>query len=127
MALTEAQIRWALSNRDEVLRDLDRFETKRSLLQFIKLSWKHLEPAVPFVDGWAVHVICEHLEAVSRGEIKRLLINVPPGCMKSMTTSVFWPVWEWGPFGRPDLRYINASYEKGLATRDMVRGRDLLQ
>jgi hypothetical protein len=55
-----------------------------------------------------------------------LLINVPPGCMKSLTTEVFWPAWEWGPRGQQHLRFISASYEKGLATRDLVRCRDLL-
>jgi len=43
-----------------------------------------------------------------------------------MTTSVFWPAWEWGPRALRHHRFINASYEKGLATRDLVRCRDLL-
>jgi len=70
--------------------------------------------------------MCEHLEAVSRGEIKKLLINIPAGCTKSMTVGVFWPAWEWGPQNRPDLRYISASYEASLSIRDNVRSRDLM-
>lgn len=126
MNLTAGQLEWALGNRERVLRDLDALDSDASLLNFIRLGWPHLEPGTPFVRGWAVDAICDHLEAVSSGQIKRLLINVPPGCMKSLTTEVFWPAWEWGPRGRPDLRYISASYEKGLATRDLVRCRDLL-
>lgn len=126
MNLTREQIEWALKNRDQVLRDLDAMDADQSLLGFIKVAWKYLEPETPFVYGWCVEAICEHLEAVSRGEIRRLLINVPPGCMKSLTTEVFWPAWEWGPRGHGHLRYISASYEKGLATRDLVRCRDLL-
>jgi len=126
MNLTPDQLKWALRNREQVLRDLDALDSDESLLGFIKVGWKHLEPETPFISGWSVEAICDHLEAVSRGEIRRLLINVPPGCMKSLTTEVFWPAWEWGPCGQSHLRFISASYEKGLATRDLVRCRDLL-
>lgn len=125
--LRQDQLEWALRNRDLVRDELDKADSAASLLGFIKLAWKHLEPETPFVYGWPVEAICEHLEAVSKGQIKRLLINVPPGCMKSLTTNVFWPAWEWGPRKQARLRYISASYEKGLATRDLVRGRDLMQ
>ncbi len=127
MTISPDQLEWALANREKVRMDLDRADSEESLLGFIKLAWPHLEPQVPFVYGWPVEAICEHLEAVTKGQIKRLLINVPPGCMKSLTTNVFWPAWEWGPQGMSRLRYISASYEKGLATRDLVRGRDLIQ
>ena len=127
MHLSHDQLQWALQNRDKLLRDLDAIDSDSSLLGFIKVAWKHLEPETEFVYGWSVEAICDHLEAVSKGQIKRLLINVPPGCMKSLTTEVFWPAWEWGPKRLAHLRYISASYEKGLATRDLVRCRDLLQ
>lgn len=52
------------------------------LLSFVKLHWHILEPVTPFVDGWALKTICEHLEAVTAGKITRLLINVPPGPMR---------------------------------------------
>jgi hypothetical protein len=67
---------------------------------------------------------CLHLEAVTFGEIKRLLINVPPGFMKSLLTDVFWPAWEWGPMNMPHMRYVAFSYSEGITTRDnnkMVR------
>lgn len=98
-----------------------------SLREFMRQAWHVLEPGAPFVDGWAVGAVCEHLQAVTDGQIRRLLINVPPGCTKSMAVNVMWPAWEWGPVGQPHMRYISAGYEKGLATRDMVRCRDLLR
>lgn len=126
MSISREQLAWALKNKDALLRDLDALDSEQSLLGFIKVAWRHLEPETPFVYGWSVEAICEHLEAVSKGQIRRLLINVPPGCMKSLTTEVFWPAWEWGPRKQAHLRFISASYEKGLATRDLVRCRDLL-
>lgn len=104
-----------------------KLDAECSLLEFIKLLWPVLEPGREFVHGWAVEAICEHLEAVTRGEIRRLLINVPPGCMKSLTTNVFWPAWEWGPQNRPHLRYIGASYSADLTIRDNRRARMLVQ
>lgn len=52
------------------------------LMDFIRYFWRVLEPNTPLVDGWVMRAICMHLEAVTRGEIKRLLINVPPGFAK---------------------------------------------
>src|SRR5699024_10156790 len=49
------------------------------------------------------------------------------GCMKSMATAVFWPSWEWGPRGLPSTRFIGASHELGLATRDARRMRQLVR
>lgn len=110
-----------------VLRDLDRVDSEESLREFIKLSWSILEPGRDFVTGWHIDAVCEHLEAVTAGQITRLLINVPPGFMKSLTTEVFWPAWEWGPKNRPDIRYVSASYSAELTIRDNRRCRNLIQ
>lgn len=71
--------------------------------------------------------IAEHLAACADGEILRLLINVPPGTSKSTATNVLFPAWLWGPFGWPQARFIGASYEQGLATRDSRRNRQLIE
>ncbi len=106
---------------------IDKANAEEKLLDYIRLLWPVLEPGRTFVEGWAVEAICDHLEAVSNGEIRKLLINVPPGCMKSLTTNVFWPSWEWGPRNRPDLRYVSASYSEALTVRDNRRCRQLIQ
>lgn len=98
-----------------------------SLADFVRLSWHVLEPATPIMWGWAVQSMCDHLEAVTDGRIKRLLINVPPGTMKSLLVSVLWPAWEWGPIGRPDLRYIGTAHKQDLAVRDSTKCRRLIQ
>ena len=95
-----------------------KFAAAGGLIHFVRYFWHVLEPVTPFVDGWALEGMCDHLEAVSRGEITRLLINVPPGFMKSMLLNIFFPAWEWGPQGRPDLRYVAFSYSSTLTERD---------
>jgi predicted phage terminase large subunit-like protein len=98
----------------------------RTLSCFVREAWSVLEPSNRYVHGWHVDAICEHLEAITRGEINRLLINVPPGTMKSLLSGVFWPAWEWGPMGRPATRVIGSSYSEDYAKRDNRRMRDLI-
>lgn len=114
-----------LTNEDWL--SLERELCKRSLAAFIRRAWKVLEPGQPYIHGKHIDAIAEHLEAVTNGQITRLLINIPPGTMKSMCTGVFWPAWEWGPCGRPSTRFIGASHAADLATRDNVKMRRLVQ
>lgn len=109
------------------LLEIEREYCSRSLANFAKQAWEVLEPTATLKWGWVLDAICLHLEAVTNGEIKRLLINVPPGTMKSLLTSVIWPAWEWGPKGRPETRYISTSHEENLAIRDSRRCRDLIK
>lgn len=106
--------------------DQGKLRCELSLYEFMKQAWHVLHPSTPFTEGWAVGAVAEHLQAVTEGDITRLLINIPPGCTKSMATNVMWPAWEWGPWGRPSVQYINASYDMKLATRDMLFCRDLI-
>lgn len=97
------------------------------LLDFVRGAWRILEPAVPFVDGWHINLLCEHLEALSTNRLaeRDLLINEPPGSSKSLITAVFWPAWEWT--WAPWTRWLTTSYDEGLALRDAVRTRTLMQ
>ena len=106
---------------------------ERSLVEFIKQAWPILEPGEPYCHGWHIDFIAAHLEAITDGvKIKgdpynRLLINVPPGHMKSMLVNVFWPAWEWGPRNMPWLRYICAAHKvENLSARDSRKMRDLV-
>ena len=94
---------------------------RRSLAGFVKLAWPIVEPTQPYVHGWHIDAICEHLEAVTRSEIIRLWIAVPPGMMKSLLIGCFWPAWEWGPAKKPSHRYLGTSHSASLAIRDNAR------
>ncbi len=99
---------------------------EESLLDFAGYVWPVVEPAIPFIRGWVIEAIAAHLEAVTFGHIRRLLINVPPGFSKSLMTDVFWPAWEWGPRNMPWLRYVCASYSNHLTERDNLRCRNIV-
>lgn len=97
---------------------------KRSFAEFCKRAWREIDPA-PLVWGWHLDAICEHLQAVTEGRIRRLVINVPPGHAKSMIVSVLWPAWVWTR--RPSWRLLCASYDLDLSMRDAVKQRTLVQ
>ena len=99
-------------------------KARRSLEAFVRESWPVLEPGTPYHSNWHIGAICYHLEAVSAGEIKNLLVNVPPGFLKSLVGSVMWPAWEW--IASPHLRYVAAANTLPLAVRDTKRMRDLV-
>ena len=95
------------------------------LKAFVQAAWPLLEPTTAFRDTWHIGFLCEHLEAVHRGEIVDLLINLPPASMKSLLVSVLFPAWEWTC--RPELRYLCGSYDQQLAIRDNRRMRQIVE
>jgi hypothetical protein len=96
-----------------------------SLYDFVSEAWKLVEPGTRYVSSWHIKAICEHLEACTRGEIRRLIINIPPRSMKSRLVSVFWPAWVW--VTRPHTRWLYASYSHSLSLRDSLHCRDVIQ
>lgn len=99
-------------------------QCRRSLAFFVRHMWPVVEPSTDLV--WARHLdlICSKLEAVTAGRIKRLVINVPPGTMKSLLVSVFWPAWEW--LNNPGSRGLFTSNDDDLVKRDSRRCRQLI-
>ncbi len=104
----------------------------RKLSGFIREAWHVLEPSQPYVHGWHIDVVCDHLEAITSGRFidlglsNRLIVNIPPGTMKSLMVGVFWGAWEWGPRALPAMRYLTTSYSEDYAKRDARRTRDLI-
>jgi len=104
---------------------VEREYAARSMREFVRQAWHVVEPSTPFVPGWHIDAIIEHLEAVTRGQIRYLLINVPPRHMKSLLVSVFWPAWEW--IQHPERRWLYSSYAATLSIRDSVKCRRLIE
>ena len=96
-----------------------------SLYEFVRQCWPTVEPGVKFVESWHIETICEHLEAITAGEIRKLLINIPPRHSKSTIVSVIWPMWEW--LTDPAHKYLCASYSGNLSIRDNLKARRLVQ
>lgn len=110
---------------DMIKKEKMRRDASASLYEFVKQSWGVVEPGVPFVGSWHIETICEHLEAVSAGDIQRLLINIPPRHSKSTIVSVMWPMWEW--LTDPAQKFLCSSYSGNLSIRDNLKARRLVQ
>jgi predicted phage terminase large subunit-like protein len=116
---------------DASLLELDRMDSEESLYHFLRHAWKHVDPA-PFTEGWVMEAIAEHLQAVCDGQIRRLIVNVPPRCSKSSLISVAFPAWVWAqrydsPTSGPSVPFLHASYDMRLSLRDSVKCRRLLE
>ena len=99
---------------------------KRRLHHFFRLfAWPVLQPATPFQDNWHIHAICEHLEAVKLGQIRKLLINMPFRMLKSSLVSQAFPAWDW--ITNPSRQYLTASYATDVAVRDAVDTRRIIE
>jgi len=84
-----------------------------------------VEPATAYIHNWHIGLISEYLTALTRLEIQNLIINIPPRHMKSLLTVVMWPTWVW--INMPASRWLTGSYSQGLATRDALKSRRIIQ
>lgn len=108
-----------ITDRSKLMRSL----AADSLEHFVRQSWHVLEPSRPIRWNWHLSLLCRKFEAVSRGEIKRIRINVPPGTGKSLLTT-FWGAWEW--IDNPHYRYLRFSYTQDNTIEDNRRLRALV-
>jgi len=97
---------------------------RRDLREFVAAAWPIVEPK-PFKNNWHLDAICDHLAYVTFGDIRNLMINIPPRQTKSLVGSVLWPVWEW--LLDPKVQFLFASYAQELALRDAVKSRRLIE
>jgi hypothetical protein len=89
------------------------FILKRDLTSFVERGFYELHPAIHLDLAPHIEVMATKLEAVRRGEIKRLIINLPPRHLKSICVSVAFVAWLLGH--DPTKQVICASYGQDLA------------
>ena len=80
---------------------------------FVRKVFHTLCPGQTFVPEWFIAAIAYQLERIRKGEIKRLIINMPPRSLKSIMASVAFPAFVLGH--DPTRRIICASYSGELA------------
>jgi predicted phage terminase large subunit-like protein len=108
-----------------VLRRLLRAALRQDLSCFAEMAFNILEPGALYRHNWHIDHLCWQLSRVARGEIRRLIINVPPRSMKSITASVAFPAWVLGH--DPSKRIICVSYAEDLARKLSLDTRAILE
>lgn len=114
----------------DMLEEIERLEYEEDFYAFFRAGWKYIDPS-PFVPGLPLEAVTEHLQAVVSGEIKRLIINIPPRMSKSSMVSVSFPAYVWAqrhesPTSGPGVQFLHASYSQQLSLRDSVKCRRLI-
>jgi predicted phage terminase large subunit-like protein len=88
---------------------------RRNFNAFVEKAFTELAPGQAFVPGWHLKAIGWQLERVRRGEITRLIVNLPPRSLKSIMASVAFPAFLLGH--EPTRRIICVPYSGDLARK----------
>ena len=92
---------------------------------FTEMAFKLVSPADAYAYNWHIGCVAEHLHAVRGGDIRRLIINIPPRSLKSIMVTVAWPAWLLGR--DPATRIIAASYAQQLSTKHSMDSRLIVE
>jgi predicted phage terminase large subunit-like protein len=88
---------------------------KNDLHTFIERCFRHLNPQIDFQSNWHIAVIAAILSDVMRGKSRRVIINLPPRHLKSISVTVAFIAWYLGH--HPSRHVIAVSYGQDLADK----------
>lgn len=121
--LVAPQLQLKIPGLDEIRAE----KMRRKFSGFVKEAWNVIEPSTPLLWNWHLDALCDHIAALVTGKLGRnnLIINVPPGSMKSTIVSVCLLPWIWT--FRPEYRALFASGNPRVSSRDSVKCRMILE
>ncbi|MGJ5621380.1 phage terminase large subunit [Sulfitobacter sp. MF3-043] len=88
---------------------------RSDLSSFIQRSFATVDPGSVYSHNWHIDAIAYQLERIARGEIRRLIITMPPRSLKSISASIAFPAWILGRY--PKKRILAVSYSENLAEK----------
>jgi predicted phage terminase large subunit-like protein len=111
---------------------LSKRRMERSLYEFAKEAWHVIDPAEFIGGGFAMQAVCDHLQACADGNIRNLIINIPPRFSKSTLVGVLFPAWCWiqaekSPTSGNGVQFLYASYSQSLSLQDSLKCRRLVE
>jgi predicted phage terminase large subunit-like protein len=104
---------------------LARAKCRTYLADFIHAAFTIVDPGTSYQHNWHIDCIAEHLHAVHKGEMRRLIINMPPRSLKSISASVAFPAWLLGKDA--SNKVIVGSYSQDLSLKHSVDTRFLIE
>ena len=121
--MTDEQVAEMKALEDAALDECILRRGRRSLEAFVARAWVLVEPGRPMVPNWHIGLVCSELEKVPH-ETRDLVVCIPPGTMKSLLVSVFFPAWLW--LEAPEERLLCFANDGDLAKRDSRRMRAVI-
>ncbi|MEM9493858.1 MAG: terminase, partial [Myxococcota bacterium] len=98
---------------------------RQDLVSFTRKAFEEVNPGDKFLDNWHIDCLCWHLERCYRGDIKRLIITLPPRHLKSICASVAFPAWVLGH--NPTRKLMCVSYSHDLARKHALDTRTVME
>lgn len=96
---------------------LRRRRARSLLLDFCRYTWPEYETPAHII------ALAGRLEAIERGELKRLVVTMPPRHGKSELVSLRFPCWCLGR--HPEMSIVQAGYAESIALTHSRRARDI--
>ena len=88
---------------------------RTDLSAFIHRTFQTVCPGETFIPNWHIDTIAYHLQQCLSGDIKRLVITLPPRSLKSIITSVAFPAFVLGK--DPSKQIVCTSYSQVLTDK----------
>ena len=92
---------------------------------FVELAFPILHPGKKLVHAPYLDVLVVLLEGCAAGRKDRVIVNLPPGYMKSMLISIMYVAWRLGV--DPTVKFVCISYGDDLANKHAASTRKLMQ
>ena len=93
-------------------------------MSFAERAFRELNPETRFVSGTQLDLMASKLESCFQGDIRRLIVNLPPRSLKSHLTTVAFVAWYLGL--HPERKVICVSYGQDLADKHARDTRNLM-
>ena len=102
------------------------FETQKNLdfTSFLAKAFTIVSPGDEYLANWHIDLIGNKLQQVQERNLTRLIINMPPRNLKSISVSVAWPAWLLGH--NPTTRIMTSSYSQALSNKHSLDCRLIL-
>jgi predicted phage terminase large subunit-like protein len=92
---------------------------------FLIKAFEFLHPTKKLIDNWHLDLIIQYLDSVLDDSSTRVIFNLPPRALKSITINVAWTAWLLGI--APDQRIITISYNQELSNKHAKDCRLIMQ
>jgi phage terminase large subunit-like protein len=114
----------ALADKEAQIADLYAL-ARRDFAIFVELAFPILHPGKKLVHAAYLDVLFALMESCAAGRKPRVIVNLPPGFMKSMLISIMYVAWRLGV--DPTLKFVCISYGDDLAHKHSASTRNLMQ
>ena len=116
--LSESQMKEILQLQERLDLLNARESCRDSFMEYIRHIWPG------FIEGEHHRLIADKLTRVAKGELKRLIVNMPPRHTKSEFASIYFPSWMMGL--KPDLKIMQTTHTADLSINFGRKVRNLM-